>query len=147
MTEEKRVTHLGFIEGAIDRMANNSSTIKGWAIAIAAAFIGVGFFKKDTEALYVWIIFGVACAITITIWCLDSFYLYQEKLYRELYKYVSTNENDLNYSMDARKETIKNLTNKEIKYFPILFNRVICPFYIPQILMYFALYVLPLFIK
>lgn len=147
MTEEKRITHLGFIEGTIERMANNSSTIKGWAIAIAAAFIGVGFFNKDDNPIYTWIIFIVACAITAIIWCLDAFYLYQEKLYRELYKYVSTSEKDLNYTMDARRVKILELTGKEINYFPIIFNRVIWPFYIPQILMYFALYVLPFLIK
>ena len=81
-------------------------------MGITAAILGIGIIGNNYLASYRWILFACSCLITIIIWFLDTFYLYQEKLYRELYSFViqTNDESKLNFSLDARYKTIKELT-------------------------------------
>ena len=147
--DERKIAHLGFIETTIERMANNSAAIKGWSMGIVAAIIGLGIIGKDkAEPLVNWIVFGCACAIAIVMWCLDAFYLYQEKLYRDLYFLIKDKKDEeIDYSMDARRETIIKQKGEAVCYFSVLINRTILPFYLPQLLINFAFFVLPMLIQ
>jgi len=33
---DEKIAHLGFIQGAINRMGNNSFLVKGWTVALVA---------------------------------------------------------------------------------------------------------------
>lgn len=146
---ENKIAHLGFIQSVIERMANNSAAIKGWSMGIVAAIIGLGIVGKGQMSdIANWIVFGCSCVIIIVMWLLDSFYLYQEKLYRELYGLIKDkNDKDIDFSMDARRKTILQQKGKAPCYFAVIKNRTIMPFYLPQLIVSFAFFVLPMIIE
>ena len=79
---ENKLKHLEMVQSVINRMANNSFMLKGWAVTLVAGiFVLAG---KDTDKLY----FLVAYIQVIVFWGLDSYYLLQERLYRGLYEKV-----------------------------------------------------------
>lgn len=145
---ENKIAHLGFIETTIERMANNSASIKGWSMGIVAALLGIGIISGENINPYRLILFLCACLITIVMWWLDAFYLYQEKLYRDLYSIIRNidDDNKIDFSMDARYKTIKGMKGKAVCYFSVLKNRTIIPFYLSQILVYFLFFILPIWI-
>jgi hypothetical protein len=82
MFDEDRRKHLDMVQGVITRLAGNSFSIKGWAVALIAV-LGA-FAAKDTNlrfALTLWL-------PALCFWGLDAYYLRQEKLYRKLYEKV-----------------------------------------------------------
>lgn len=81
MTEEK-LKHLEIIQGAVNRLANNSFLIKGWTITISLAGFGL-FINNNSPALLISVIFA-----DIIFWILDAYYLRQERLFRALYEDV-----------------------------------------------------------
>ena len=83
---ENKLKHLEMVQSVINRMANNSFMLKGWAVTLVAGiFVLAG---KDTDKLY----FLVAYIPVIVFWGLDSYYLLQERLYRGLYEKVRLSE-------------------------------------------------------
>lgn len=103
---ENKIKHLELIQGVINRMANNSFMLKGWAVTLLAGiFVLAG---KDTDSLY----FLVAYIPVIVFWLLDSYYLYQERLYRALYEKVRlTDEGKIDFSLKATKKEFGNMKN------------------------------------
>ena len=83
-TNENRVAHLQMIQEVINRLANNSSLIKGWSVTVVAALFTVGVFGERSEILL------AAFATTGFFWVLDAYYLRQERLFRNLYSSVHT---------------------------------------------------------
>lgn len=146
---ENKIAHLGFIQSVIERMANNSAAIKGWSMGIVAAIIGLGLIGRDKiDNVANWIVFGCSSVIIVVMWLLDSFYLYQEKLYRELYSLIKNKDDkDIDYSMDARRKTILKQKGKAPCYFAVIKNRTILPFYLPQLVICFAFFILPMIIE
>ena len=68
---ENKLKHLEMVQSVINRMANNSFMLKGWAVTLVAGiFVLAG---KDTDKLY----FLVAYIPVIVFWGLDSYYLLQ----------------------------------------------------------------------
>ncbi len=93
---EEKIAHLGFIQGIITRMGNNSFLIKGWAVTLIAAIFALA--AKDANAKFVYL----ALFPVIVFWGLDAFFLRQEKLYRELYKKVANDTiPSKNFTLDA----------------------------------------------
>ena len=74
--------HLEFIQGLINRMGQNSFLIKGWTVTLVAALFALA--AKDTDHKFV----IIAYFPTIVFWFLDSYYLYQERLYRKVYNHA-----------------------------------------------------------
>ena len=145
---ENKIAHLGFIETTIERMANNSAAIKGWSMGIVAAILGVGIISGDKLTQYRWLFFVCALLMSLVMWGLDTFYLYQEKLYRNLYSLIKDKKDDeVDYSMDARYKTIEKMGKKPMKYIRVLINRTIWPFYSTQIIVFFIFFILPIFIN
>ena len=106
MNTENKIRHLEMIQGIINRMASNSFMLKGWAVTLVAGVFALA--AKDTDKLY----FLVAYIPVIIFWGLDSYYLLQERLYRDLYKKVcSIDEKDINFSLAASKEEFRNDKN------------------------------------
>ena len=72
-----------------------------------AAIVALSIKESD------WKIYACALFLTIIFWFLDSYYLKQEKLFRELYKKVSseTNDNAIDFSMDTSpyKNSVSNI--------------------------------------
>jgi hypothetical protein len=78
MNDDQR-KHLEMLQAVIARLAGNSFSIKGWAVALVAV-LG-GFAAKDSDPRFV---FGLWLPV-LCFWGLDAFYLRQERLYRALY--------------------------------------------------------------
>lgn len=97
-----KIKHLEFIQNTILRMASNSFFLKGWTVTIIVGiFIFADSTNNDSRYLYI-VLLPIIC-----FWVLDGFYLYQEKLFRQLYNKVKdTNEDLIDFSMDT--STIKS---------------------------------------
>ena len=106
---ENKLKHLEMVQSVINRMANNSFMLKGWAVTLVAGiFVLAG---KDTDKLY----FLVAYIPVIVFWLLDSYYLLQERLYRGLYEKVRlSEESEIDFSLRVTKEEFGNEKNKFI---------------------------------
>ena len=82
MTEEER-QHLEFIQNIITRMNSNSFQIKGATITIVSALFAI--YASSPNVLFIFI----AALPIIIFWCLDSFYLQQERKFRGVYNDVT----------------------------------------------------------
>jgi hypothetical protein len=95
---ENKRKHLEFIQAVINRMANTSFLLKGWSITVIA-----GLFALSTNER-AGLLAILALVLTIVFWFLDAYFLWQERLYRELYNYVrKLNNADIDFSMDATR--------------------------------------------
>lgn len=94
--DENQVKHLEMIQNVINRMSSNSFSIKGWSITLVAALFALA--AKDSDPKYVIVsYFSIAM-----FWILDSYYLYQERLYKKLYSKITNTVNaNLLFSMDT----------------------------------------------
>ena len=92
--EDILIKEIDLIQSCINRMANNSFSVKGWAIAILTAVIALFSEKLDLEILCV-----IGIISSIIFWSLDSYYLKIERLYRWKYEWVINNRptSDLYY--------------------------------------------------
>lgn len=82
------------IQGVINRMANNSFMLKGWAVAIISALFALSASYSNAQLITVsyWPI--------LIIWVLDGYYLSLEKLFIDRYDIVrKLPEKKVDYSM------------------------------------------------
>ena len=94
--------HLELIQGVINRMANNSFALKGWAVTLVAGL----FVLASKEANYIF--FLIAYIPILFFWGLDSYYLLQERLYRALYDKVRCQDEDkIDFDLNAHKDEFK----------------------------------------
>src|SRR2546422_493386 len=79
---ENKLKHLDFIQAVISRMGSNSFLVKGWAVTLVAALFALA--AKDSNVRFVY----VAYLPVLAFWSLDTFFLRQARLYRNLYDAV-----------------------------------------------------------
>lgn len=108
---EIKSKHIDLAQSIITRMAQNSFVIKGWMITIV---VGLFVFLqndnyKNNFLIYLFPIIG--------FWFLDSYYLWQERLYRKLYVRIIS---DIKGSSDL-KLSVKEFKNST-KYLSALFS-------------------------
>lgn len=97
---ENKQKHLEFIQAIINRMANNSFLLKGWAVTLIAALFAI--FVKDLNKAYI----CIAYLPVLTFWTLDAYYLSQERSFRLLYDYVrQRSESEIDFSMFTNQFT------------------------------------------
>ncbi len=70
------------IQDIIKRMAFNSFMIKGWTITLVAVTL---LLKGSKEQIF------VALIPLLVFWFLDAYFLWQERLYRHLYRWIVEN--------------------------------------------------------
>lgn len=99
--KETKSKHIDIIQSTISRMAQNSFIVKGWAVTI---LIGLFVFLQKNESksdLFIYI------TPILFFWVLDSYYLWQERLFRKLYNKIIddlTSESDLSMDTSTFKE-------------------------------------------
>jgi len=76
------VEELKIIQDIINRMASNSFLIKGWSITLVVATL---LLKGNKYQVL------IAFIPLLVFWFLDAYFLWQERMYRELYKWVVAN--------------------------------------------------------
>lgn len=120
---EEKIKHLELVQGVINRMANNSFLLKGWAVTLVAGIFALA--GKDTDKLY----FLAAYIPVIVFWGLDAYYLLQERLYRSLYEKVrQTDKNKIDFSLKATSREFNGTKNC---YYSCLFSVTELGFYLP----------------
>ncbi|MBZ2084737.1 hypothetical protein GOM48_03435 [Streptococcus oralis] len=105
--KETKSKHIDLVQSIITRMAQNSFVIKGWMITIV---VGLFLFlqKDNLQNNFLIYLFPI-----IGFWLLDSYYLWQERLYRKLYGSVISNlkeSSDLKLSVEEFKNSTKYLS-------------------------------------
>ena len=90
---DNKIKHLEMIETIIERMARNSFMLKGWAVTLIVGVMAI-IGKQSLDYILISLI------PLIVFWGLDSYYLMQERAYRELYDVVRLKkEEDVDFSM------------------------------------------------
>lgn len=93
---EAILKHLEFIQNIVTRMARNSFLLKGWSVTLVAAIFAL---TVNNPSVYLVII---AIFPALAFWGLDAYYLRQERLFRQLYRKVSEEPDDVSaFSMDT----------------------------------------------
>ena len=95
---EAKLKHLEMIQGVINRMAGNSFLLKGWSVTLISALFVLA--DKDANQHFIYLAY-FPCVI---FWCLDGYFLWQERLYRKLYQEVAAkNVDSIDFDMNATK--------------------------------------------
>lgn len=93
---ENKHKHLEFIQNAINRIAGNSSLLKGWTVTLVSAIFALA--QKDANRAYLL----VTILPGLIFWFLDGYFLRQEKLFRKLYDHVRLlDEDQIDFSMNT----------------------------------------------
>lgn len=95
-----KIKHLEMIEAIIGRMAQNSFQLKGWSMTLIAIVGAVSAQGADKRFIL------LAFIPILGFWILDSFYLEQERKYKQLYKNVAEkDESQIDFNLDTSKAT------------------------------------------
>lgn len=122
---EKKLKHLEFIQGVVNRLGANSFRVKGWAVVLVSALFVLA--ARDGRIAFSFI----ALLPLVFLWALDGHYLWQERLFRALYDRVRTlDESNIDFSMDAHP-----FTGDRPRTGPgAMFSRTLLIFYVALIL-------------
>ncbi|WP_427168358.1 hypothetical protein ACQF4J_44425 [Streptomyces sp. C1-1] len=91
------IKHLEFIQAVVTRLGNSSFLIKGWTMTVGGVFFGVLVNRLS------WQLAAAGLIPVLGFWLLDSHYLRQERLFRELYDDVRGRTSGVPpFAMDVR---------------------------------------------
>ena len=123
---EKAVKHLEMIQAIINRLGNNSFRVKGASLAI---IITAGVLTpRGLNVLPYVLSLTVLIPIILGFWTLDGYYLWQERLFRQVYEEVRQ-QNDTDFNMDVSKHK----TNPECSWASTIFSVTFIVFYAIEI--------------
>lgn len=75
--------HMDYIQSVISRLANNSFVMKGWALTLSSTILGFAASQGQTTL-------ALAAVIpALVFWVLDTYYLRQERAFREMFNDVA----------------------------------------------------------
>ena len=113
---DAKLKHLELIQGIVNRLASDSFRIKRWAVVLVAALLVLLVREESAELAY------VGSVPVIVFWGLDGYFLWQERLFRDLYDHVrALGECDIDFSMDT---SVFSRT-----WLGATFSRTLIPFY------------------
>jgi hypothetical protein len=136
-TNEKRIAHLGFIQGVITRMAGNLFYLRGWVITLVAGILVLLTKIGDGKLPIIFL-----SVIIVIFWGYDGYFLALERRYRDLYDKVrKMKEEDIDFSMKIPEEIEEKKKNSIVF---CIFSSTLRYFY--GLLLLAALYVI-FFIK
>jgi hypothetical protein len=119
MLEKERIKHLEFIQNILTRMNHNSFQIKNWSVITIAAIFTISLTQKDAYILL------IALMPIALFWCLDAYYLMQERKFRRLYNQVLDKDKDLKpFEMNTSA-----FSGGECSYRTVLRSKTIWSFY------------------
>lgn len=75
--------HMDYVQAVIGRLANNSFVMKGWALTVSSALLG--FAASRGEPLLAL----VAVLPALAFWVLDTYFLRQERAFRDMFEDVA----------------------------------------------------------
>lgn len=93
---DNKQKHLDMILRIVDRLSTNSFLLKGWSVVLVSALFALA--AKDAKLAVVYLSYFPAFAF----WGLDGYFLWQERLFRQLYDQVRAKpEDSVDFSMDT----------------------------------------------
>lgn len=117
---EKKVKHLEFLQGIVNRLATDSFRMKGWSVVLVSALFVLLVREEQMELALVGLI------PILVFWGLDGYFLWQERLFRRLYDSVRVlGEDKIDFSMDVGK--LKR--DRKSTWIHAMFSRTLMPFY------------------
>ena len=114
------------IQAIINRLGKNSFWVKGGSLAIIIT-AGVLTPRGPNVLPYV-LSLTVLIPIILGFWTLDGYYLWQERLFRQVYEEVRQ-QNDTDFNMDVSKHK----TNPECSWASTIFSVTFIVFYAIEI--------------
>lgn len=131
--KEYMLKEVDIIQDIIKRMAFNSFLIKGWAVTLVVVTLLLR--GPEYQAC-------VAFIPLLTFWFLDAYFLWQERMYRTLYKWVISNRlKTEEYLFDMTAYRFKDKVQSKIR---IMFSLTLGWFY-GSIAILIAIYLIFLF--
>lgn len=126
--KEDKIRYIELIQNIINRLANNSFLLKGWVITLLVAIFSLSnkIMKNFNFIIYIFI---------LLFWILDSYYLYQERLYRNLYNQVIEIRDENNSLFSLKIDKKRN--EKIILFFKSFFSFTEVTFYLLLLLIIF----------
>lgn len=98
MADSNKHKHLDYIQDVVNRLAGNSFAIKGWAVTIITALFALAA-SESVNSDIVWFAFIPILAF----WLLDGYFLWQERLFRGVYKNVARkSEKEIDFIMNPQ---------------------------------------------
>jgi len=110
--DEKVVKHLEMAQDVVNRLAGNSFSIKSWSMAIIGAAL---IFIARADVANPDVLFALLLPV-IGFWYLDSYYLWQERLFRAVYDDVRA-QSDTDFSMNPMKHASKPNCSRAAVFF------------------------------
>lgn len=93
---DRKLKHLEFIQGVINRLSTNSFLLKGWSVVLVSALFALSANNSNVRFIF------LAYIPAIIFWGLDGYFLSLERTYRKHYERVRNLEADkIDFSMDA----------------------------------------------
>lgn len=100
--DENKRLHIQMIENVINRMSSNSFLIKGWSLTILGGLMTVYLSNINKPMSY--LILLLCFFFCLIFWISDTFYLREERRFRNLYEIVrKKDEEDIDFSMKPVK--------------------------------------------
>ena len=123
---DKKIAHLGFIQGIITRMGGNLFTLRGWMITLVVA-LSVAFLEVGRNELQI-----ILVLVVLIFWVHDAYFLSLERSYRCLYNKVrKLDEEAVDFSMDVSE--FSNLRTTSVWY--CMLSKTLAFFYVPTLLL------------
>lgn len=95
---DRKLKHLEFIQGVINRLSTNSFLLKGWSVVLVSALFALSAGNSNVKFVL------LAYIPAVAFWSLDGYFLSLERGYRKLYEQVRVLEPDkIDFSMNTRE--------------------------------------------
>lgn len=134
--ENQKTIYLQMIQNIINRMAENSFKIKGWAIGVMLAIFSFAGTQGDKRCILFTIV------PLIVLWGLDAYYLQLERKYRLFYDVKRKSKTDDSFDMNLNNIKIEMKDMSKICYFKCMFSLTEVLFYITCIITSIVVYLI-----
>ena len=119
---------IDLIQSCINRMSQNSFSCKGWNLTLIA-----GVFALVPENINKWYICIIILCIDLCFWWLDSFFVLQEKKYRDKYQWVIVKRIEKNtdylYDLNPNNKNMNLCPEKEQRQWQVAISKTLFPMY------------------
>ena len=117
---DRKLKHLDFIQGVVNRLSTNSFLLKGWSVVLVSALFALSANNSKAEFIF------LAYIPAFTFWGLDGYFLSQERKYRMLYEKVRIlHPDDIDFSMDTEEFNVSS----EVDWFSSTLSKTLISFH------------------
>ena len=121
---EKVVEHLKMTQAVIDRMNRNSF----WVKTLSAALIVAAMVFVAIQGQKYPVVFLMPLTLVAGFWILDGYFLWQERLFREVYNEIRV-QSDTDFEMSP----MKHKNRPECSWLSAIFSPTLIIFYLMEI--------------